>query len=173
MPPLVGEGSSAASLDVGQFRQIAADALRSIRPGARVLAVVSDRTRDDNTDLLFPVVSQELARLGASQFDALIAQGTHPAMRDEHKREKIGAGRADIPLLGQIFDHHWDRASELATIGTLAGNEVSALTDGLIDEPIPVTINARLASGAYDAILVMGATVPHEVAGFAGAAKSS
>jgi hypothetical protein len=48
---------------------------------------------------------------------------------------------------------------------------VSALTDGLIDEPIPVTVNARLAPGVYDAVIVMGATVPHEVAGFAGGAK--
>jgi nickel-dependent lactate racemase len=171
MPPLVGEGSSSAALGADAFRQIAKDALRSIPRGARVLAVVSDRTRDDNTDLLFPIVSQELARLGASRFDALIAQGTHPPMRAEHKREKIGAGLAEIPLLGEIFDHHWDRSSELTTIGTLAQADVREVTGGLIDEPVPVTLNARLAPGVYDAVIVMGATVPHEVAGFAGGAK--
>ncbi|PYR77404.1 MAG: hypothetical protein DMF86_09230 [Acidobacteria bacterium] len=171
MPPFVGEGSSAASLGVNEFRRIAAAALAAIPAGARVLAIVSDRTRDDNTDLLFPVVSQELARRGAKQLDALVAQGTHPPMRDEHKREKIGAGLAEIPLLGQIFDHHWDRPGELTTIGTLAGSDVRALTGGLIDEPVPVTVNARLAPGVYDAVLVIGATLPHEVAGFAGGAK--
>jgi nickel-dependent lactate racemase len=171
MPPLVGEGSSAAALGVDAFREIARRALASVPRGARVLAVVADRTRDDNTDVLFPVVSQELARLGASRLDALIAQGTHPPMRDEHKREKIGAGLAEIPLLGEIFDHHWDRSSELTTIGTLAADDVRALTGGLIEEAVPVTVNARLAAGAYDAIIVMGATVPHEVAGFAGGAK--
>ena len=162
MPPFVGEGSSAASLGVDEFRRIAAAALAAIPAGARVLAIVSDRTRDDNTDLLFPVVSQELARRGAKQLDALVAQGTHPPMRDEHKREKIGAGLAEIPLLGQIFDHHWDRPGELTTIGTLAGSDVRALTGGLIDEPVP---------GMYDYIFVVGATVPHEVAGFAGGSK--
>jgi hypothetical protein len=31
-----------------------------------VLAVISDRTRDDNTDLLFPMISQELAARNAA-----------------------------------------------------------------------------------------------------------
>ena len=171
MAPLVGEGSASSSIGVAEFRGIAADALRSIPPGARVLAIVPDRTRDDNTDELFPIIAQELARRGARQLDALVAQGTHPAMREEDKREKIGAARAEIPLLERIFDHHWDCSGELTTIGTLSADRVSTLTDGLVAEPVPVTVNARLASGLYDVNIVIGATVPHEVAGFAGGAK--
>ena len=47
------------------MRQIVRDALAAVDPGARVLAVIPDQTRDDNTDLLFPMLSQELAARGA------------------------------------------------------------------------------------------------------------
>ena len=29
-------------------------------------------------------------------------------MTDAEKRAKIGGGDAEIPLLGEVFDHHWD-----------------------------------------------------------------
>ncbi|HYT66288.1 MAG TPA: lactate racemase domain-containing protein [Vicinamibacterales bacterium] len=158
-------------LQPAEIRQIVHDALATIPRGSRVLAVIPDRTRDDNTDLLFPMISQELAARGAAQFDALVAQGTHPPMSDAEKRAKIGAARAELPLLGSVFDHHWDRPSELVTLGTLSADEVSTLTGGLMHEEVPVTLNKRLAPGNYDFILVAGAVVPHEVAGFAGGAK--
>ena len=96
--------------------------------GSRVLAIIPDRTRDDNTPVLFPIVSQHLARLGAARLDALVAQGTHPPMADADKRAKIGWGDADIPLLGEVYDHHWDRSETLQTIGTLSSAHVATLT---------------------------------------------
>ena len=158
-------------LDAAELRQIARDALRAVPAGARVLAVIPDRTRDDNTDVLFPILSQELAGRRVARFDALVAQGTHPPMTEAEKRAKIGAGLAELPLLGEVFDHHWDRPSELATLGRLTVEEVARLTGGLMHTDVPVQLNARLAPGAYDYILVLGAVVPHEVAGFAGGAK--
>jgi nickel-dependent lactate racemase len=158
-------------LSAADLRQIARDALRPIPAGARVLAVIPDKTRDDNTDLLFPIVSQELAGRRVARLDALVAQGTHPPMTDAEKRVKIGAGAAELPVPGEIFDHHWDRASELATVGRLTAAEVSTLTGGLMSADVPVQLNRRLAPGTYDYILVLGAVVPHEVAGFAGGAK--
>ena len=86
-----------SALAPAELRQIVRDALRTVLPGSRVLAVISDRTRDDNTDLLFPMISQELAAVGAASLDALVAQGTHPAMSDADKRAKIGAALG--PLL--------------------------------------------------------------------------
>jgi nickel-dependent lactate racemase len=153
------------------MRPIVDDALRSIGRGSRVLAVVSDRTRDDNTPELFPLVSQTLARAGAASLDVLIAQGTHVAMNDGDKRAKIGAGLAALPLLGTVFDHHWDRESELTTLGTIGADVIAAETGGLLRESVSIRLNAHLAPGQYDTVLVLGATVPHEVAGFAGGAK--
>src|SRR5262249_21774640 len=60
---------------------------------------------------------------------------------------------------------------ELITLGELSASVVSELTGGLIKDSVAVSINRLLAPGVYDTVLVFGATVPHEVAGFAGGAK--
>src|ERR1041385_5182003 len=143
------------------------DALEVVQPGERVLAIIPDKTRDDNTHLLFPIANEFLARRGVASFDALVAQGTHPPMSESQKRSKIGA--ADFA--GRLFDHRWDEPDELITLGELSAETVRQLTGGLIDHAVPVTINKLLAPGIYDTVLVFGATVPHEVAGFAGGAK--
>jgi hypothetical protein len=72
---------------------------------------------------------------------------------------------------GRLFDHRWDDPEELIVLGELSAATVSELTRGLIEQPVPVSINKLLAPGVYDTVLVFGATVPHEVAGFAGGAK--
>ena len=143
------------------------DALAVVQPGERVLAIIPDKTRDDNTDLLFPIANQFLNERGVSCFDALVAQGTHPPMTESQKLAKIGLAN----FAGHIFDHAWDRDDEIVTLGDLSPETVSSLTNGLIDHAVPVTINKLLAPGVYDRVLVFGATVPHEVAGFAGGAK--
>jgi nickel-dependent lactate racemase len=167
----LGAPPAARVIGLDEMRQIVRDALAGVRPGTRVLAVIPDKTRDDNTDLLFPLVSQALHARAAGRLDALVAQGTHPPMTDAEKREKIGAGTAEMPLFGDVFDHHWDDPSQLTTLGTLTADEVSSLTGGLMQTAVPIQLNVRLAPGAYDLILVLGAVVPHEVAGFAGGAK--
>src|SRR5687767_7744092 len=147
--------------------EIIRDALSVVQPGERVLAIIPDKTRDDNTDLLFPIANRFLSERGVACFDALVAQGTHPPMSDAQKLAKIGM--ADFA--GRIFDHCWDRAEEIVTLGELSAETVSLLTGGLVEQAVPVTINRLLAAGVYDTVLVFGATVPHEVAGFAGGAK--
>ena len=93
-------------------------------------------------------------------------------MTEAEKLTKIGAKSfADIPNLGKIYDHRWNTPEELVTIGELPADEVSRITGGLLNESIPLAINRLAAPGVYDVILIFGATVPHEVAGFAGGAK--
>jgi nickel-dependent lactate racemase len=143
------------------------EALGVVQPGERVLAIVPDKTRDDNTHQIFPIADEFLARRGVAAFDVLVAQGTHPPMTESQKRSKIGA--ADFS--GHLYDHRWDEPDELITLGELSAETVRELTGGLIDHAVPVRINKLLAPGVYDTVLVFGATVPHEVAGFAGGAK--
>jgi lactate racemase len=168
---VIGTGSAQTDLTPAAMRPFVEEALRSVAPGTRVLAVVSDRTRDDNTPELFPLVSETLSQGRAASLDVLIAQGTHVAMNDADKRAKIGAGVAALPLLGTVFDHHWDRDSELTTLGTISADVIARETGGLLHESVSIRLNAHLAPGQYDLVLVLGATVPHEVAGFAGGAK--
>src|SRR5439155_7168861 len=93
-------------------------------------------------------------------------------MSDEEKRAKIGLREGDsAPALGQIYDHRWNSPEELVTIGELSAARVSELTGGLINDAVTVNLNRLLSPGLYDIVIVFGATVPHEVAGFAGGAK--
>src|SRR5262245_11604910 len=79
-PSVAGRGGPRDSLQPADLRAILGDALAGVPAGARVLAVVPDRTRDDNTHLLVPLASALIRERGAARFDVLIAQGTHPAM---------------------------------------------------------------------------------------------
>ena len=170
-PTVVGQGSPDLDLSDTELRPIVEAALQKIEPGSRVLAIIPDKTRDDNTDILFPIAAHFLAGRNVSQFDALVAQGTHPAMTEAQKRAKIGAGSAGLPGLDRIFDHQWDRSDQLVSLGELKADQVSELTGGLIEEAVEVKLNALLGPGIYHTVLVFGATMPHEVAGFAGGAK--
>jgi len=167
---LVGEGSPESDLTDHELYTIVEQALEPILPGERVLAIVPDKTRDDNTDLLFPGAIQVVGGRGLACFDVLIAQGTHPPMAESEKRSKLGLDN-DATFSGRVFDHRWDSPDELVTLGSLTEQTVVELTGGLITHEVPVSINRLLAPGMYDTVLVFGATVPHEVAGFAGGAK--
>src|SRR5919202_3849732 len=144
-PSVIGKGAPDLVLSPEELRSILEEALLSIAPGARVLAIIPDKTRDDNTDLLFPFAAEILAARNVARFDALIAQGTHVPMTEDEKRTKIGArdGRA-VPGLGQIFDHRWDDPSELVTIGELSAERVRELTGGLLEKAVRLTVNRRL-----------------------------
>ena len=168
---VVGRGGASLSLSSEELRAIVTEALADIGPGERVLAIVPDKTRDDNTDQLLPFAAETLAQKKIERFDALIAQGTHGPMNEAEKRSKIGWSKISPDNIGSIFDHRWDRDDELVTIGELSAAQISDLTDGLMNESVPVRLNALLAPGRYDTVLVFGATMPHEVAGFAGGAK--
>jgi nickel-dependent lactate racemase len=171
-PSFIGRGSPELDLSPFELREILEQTLLRIGPGARVLAIIPDKTRDDNTDLLFPFAIDILTARQVAQFDALVAQGTHVPMTDDEKRSKIGfRNGAPAGTFGEVFDHQWNVPEELTTIGELSAAEVTRLTDGLIETAVTVNLNRRLAPGVYDTILVFSATVPHEVAGFAGGAK--
>jgi len=150
-----------------EFTGLIEEALQVVQRGERVLAIIPDKTRDDNTHELFPIANEFLTTRGVASFDVLVAQGTHPPMSAAQKLAKIG----NTDFRGCLFDHRWDDPDELFTLGELSAATVHELTNGLIDQAVPVSINKLLAPGVYDTVLVFGATVPHEVAGFAGGAK--
>lgn len=169
--PTVGRGGADLTLSPVELREIVTTALSEIEKGERVLAIIADKTRDDNTSTLFPFAAAVLAERGVSKFDVLVAQGTHGPMTEREKLAKIGADESPLPQLGNIFDHRWDRPEELVTIGELEAERVAELTGGLLQKSVRLTINQLLRGGVYDSVLVFGGTVPHEVAGFAGGAK--
>jgi len=167
-----GKGSPESDLNDLDFEQILREAFAEIVSGSRVLAIIPDKTRDDNTDRLFPLAARILDEKNIAKLDALVAQGTHSPMTETEKLSKIGAEKlSDIPKLENIFDHDWNDPEKLATIGEIPAEKVREITSNLFNEAIPLSINKLLAPGNYDIVLIFGATVPHEVAGFAGGAK--
>lgn len=164
---VVGEGSPRSELSSETLAAIVRQALEPISAGERVLAIVPDKTRDDNTDQLFPVATELLTSRGLARFDVLVAQGTHPPMSESQKLAKLGLEE----FSGTLFDHRWDGPDDLVKLGELDAALVHKLTNGLINEAVPVSLNRLLAPGIYDTVLIFGATVPHEIAGFAGGAK--
>src|SRR5882724_7004413 len=144
---VVGRGGATLSLSLEELRAIVAEALADIGPGERVLAIVPDKTRDDNTDQLIPFAAEMLGQKRVGRFDALIAQGTHGPMNEAEKRAKIGWSKISPDDIGIIFDHRWDRDDELVTIGELSAARIADLTNGLMHESVPVRLNALLAPG--------------------------
>ena len=166
------------ALSLDEMREIVTERLSEVPSGSRVLAIVPDRTRDDNTHLLFPFAAEALRARGIAAPDVLVAQGTHPPMAESETLKKIGLGQetgngqeTGRKAYGRIFDHGWNRPEDLVTLGELHSAQVSRLTGGLMEERITLTANGLLAPGLYDAVLIFGATMPHEVAGFSGGAK--
>src|SRR5882672_6543418 len=127
---VVGRGAPTLSLSAEELRVIVAAALDGIDMGERVLAIVPDKTRDDNTDLLFPFASEILSQKKIKLLDALIAQGTHAPMTEAEEREKIGWSKIAEGGIGRIFDHQWNRDDELVTLGELSADRIADLTDG-------------------------------------------
>ena len=128
LTPLTGAGSPEADINDAELRMIVQNALANVEPGTRVLAIIPDKTRDDNTHVLFPAAMEILTRKNVGQFDALVAQGTHAAMTRAEKLAKIGMA-ADFA--GGVFDHKWGDADELVTIGELSQESVRQITGGL------------------------------------------
>src|SRR5215216_3869032 len=100
---------ASSGLDLSTLTDIVQQALNVIQPRERVLAIIPDKTRDDNTHLLFPVANDFLAKRGVASFDALVAQGTHPPMSESQKLSKIGSAN----FSGHLFDHRWNEPDEL------------------------------------------------------------
>jgi nickel-dependent lactate racemase len=136
MPEVIVE-SSAEGLEPSVLTDIVRQALEVVQPGERVLAIIPDKTRDDNTHVLFPVAGDFLTARGVASFDALVAQGTHPPMSESQKLSKIGSTH----FSGQLFDHRWNQPEELISLGELSAPTVEQLTGGLLDYAVPVTVN--------------------------------
>lgn len=169
---IFGQGLPESDLTPDELFSIVEESLEEIPANSKVLAIVPDKTRDDNTDFLFPFAAEFLKKKGIEKFDALIAQGTHSAMSAEEKSAKLGiSGGENVLNFGRVFDHHWSDNNELVTIGELSAERVSEITNGLFEKAIPLSVNKLLAPGNYDYVLIFGGVVPHEVAGFAGGAK--
>jgi nickel-dependent lactate racemase len=139
--------------------------------GNRVLVLIPDHTRHAPIDLFFHVLS-DLLLPRVRVLDYLVATGTHAAMEPERLYRHVGLTASEhqqkYPRV-RLFNHEHRKLDELVSLGTLPGEEVAQLTQGLFSQDIPVTINRKATE--YDHILIVSPVVPHEAMGFAGGNK--
>src|SRR5258708_13112739 len=64
----------------------------------------------------------------------------------------------------RIFNHHWAQPEMLETAGVISRREAAHLTEGLLAEDVPVTLNRLILE--YDRLIICGPVFPPEVAGF-------
>jgi lactate racemase len=169
---VIGEGSVARMLQPEEVARLLAEACEPLPvDGKRVLVIIPDGTRTAPIPLFFDLLYQNLGRRVA-RLDYLIALGTHPPMPEEAIDRLVGVPAAEraarYPNV-DVFNHRWDLPETLQTIGAIPPKEVACLTDGLLEEEVPVTLNRRIFD--YDHLIICGPVFPHEVVGFSGGAK--
>jgi nickel-dependent lactate racemase len=169
---VLGTGSTTETLTAETAQRLIAQACEHLPlDNKRVLVIIPDGTRTLPMPLLFRLLYQELG-VRVSRLDYLIALGTHQQMTDEAIDRLVGIGaaeRAERFPKTQVFNHRWDQPDALQTIGVISRDEAAALTDGLLVEEVPVTLNRLIFE--YDQLMICGPVFPHEVAGFSGGAK--
>ena len=172
MSTLFGHGSMEQRLTPKDVKDICAATLADLPlDGKRVLVLIPDHTRHAPIDLFFHVLS-DLLQSRVSVLDYMVATGTHAAMEPDRLYRHIGltpSQHAQSYPKVRLFNHEHHKRDQLISLGTLSGEEVSQLTNGLFSRDIPVTINRRATE--YDHILIVSPVVPHEAMGFAGGNK--
>ncbi|HEY7348244.1 MAG TPA: lactate racemase domain-containing protein [Ktedonobacterales bacterium] len=167
-----GTGSLSEALLPDEVQRLIAQVCEALpADGKRVLVIIPDGTRTAPIPLLFRLL---YAALGprVARLDYLIALGTHQPMAEEAIDRLVGVGaaeRAERYPKTQVFNHRWDQPDALQTIGVISREEAAALTDGLLGDVVPVTLNRLIFE--YDQVVLCGPVFPHEVAGFSGGAK--
>lgn len=172
MAAVLGKGSPEHPLPDQEVRDLTAAALEQVDlRGARVLVLIPDGTRTAPIPSFFRLFHASLAgRVRALDF--LVALGTHPLLSEEALARLVGLPpeeRAGTFREVRLFNHRWDLPEALAVVGAIPREETHALSQGLMDEEVPVAVNRLLLE--YDQVLICGPVFPHEVVGFSGGHK--
>ncbi|NLA53580.1 MAG: DUF2088 domain-containing protein, partial [Clostridiales bacterium] len=130
----------------------------------KVLLVPPDFTRYHSnagliTGILYDLLSTEC------EVDILPALGTHIAVNEFEWNKMFGA----IPY-DKMLVHNW--RTDVVKVGEVPGSFVEQVSEGLMNDSIPVEINKHLLNPDYDLILSIGQVVPHEVVGMANQSKN-
>ena len=171
-PKLIGRGIEKGTLSDDEVREFAAKALGAIKlSGKRVLVIIPDHTRTAPIPLFFKLL-YDLIGGKVAKLDYLIALGTHPPLSEEKIFELVGITpqeRHTKYAKINFYNHHWDDPNALEIIGTVPADEIERISNGLMREDVPVTLNKLVFD--YDQLVFIGPTFPHEVVGFSGGNK--
>lgn len=142
--------------------------------GQRVLVLVPDHTRTLPLPALFRDVVEVLDDAASLTF--MVALGTHPALDEARLRHLFGLtpeARTGRYRHVALVNHDWEDPDALVTLGTLPQARVRAIAGERWHPTLggDVAVRIHRAVPEADAVLVLGPTFPHEVAGFSGGHK--
>jgi nickel-dependent lactate racemase len=136
--------------------------------------LIPDHTRSAPLALLFHDLVEILH--DARQLDFMVALGTHPPLSEAQLCRLVGISQQERQSAYRhvgLLNHAWDSPESLIQIGVIPQSQLRSIAGDLwhpsLGGDVPVRINR--AALAYDHILILGPTFPHEVAGFSGGAK--
>jgi nickel-dependent lactate racemase len=169
---IIGTGSPELDLGLEEARRIVAEGTpEELFAGKRVLVLTPDTTRTCPLPRLITAV-REVIGARARQLDFMVALGSHRHLEEERILALYGISperrRSDFAR-SRFLNHRWDLPGTLQKIGTLAVQEIAALTGGLFREAVDVDINRAVFD--YDLLLIVGPVFPHEVVGMSGGNK--
>jgi nickel-dependent lactate racemase len=152
-----------AALDDDQIATVLADAFERQVAGERVLVLVPDHTRRLPTARLLALLAEATHR--ARQLEVIVATGTHPA-EDPERLEELSAKLS-------VRNHAWRDDATLATIGVVGGDRIREIAGPVWHHSLGADLPIRVNKAAVEAdrVIIIGPTLPHEVAGFSGGAK--
>ena len=169
---MICKKSTTQCLQTNEIVELVLAGLEPVLRGRKnALFIIPDSTRSMPLPLLFPAINQA-AKKSKCHIDYLIALGTHPPLSTEEIGQLLGTEsffESRNNQITRVFNHNWKDKKALTCLGTISEQEVSHITDGLLNIEIPVVINKLIL--AYDQIVICGPIFPHEVAGFSGGEK--
>lgn len=157
-------------LEEPDVRSFIAESLETIDlENKRVVVLVPDQTRTMPLPMVFEVLRRALADRVAA-LDFIVALGTHPPLNEDQLSQLFGRPvRGGKVAEHHIYNHTWGQPDTLREIGVIPGDEINALTEGFLSDPLHVRINQRIFD--YDHILICGPVSPNVSIGFSGGNK--
>ncbi|MBN2559012.1 MAG: DUF2088 domain-containing protein [Clostridia bacterium] len=163
MKSIVITGAGGRPINREQLKSAVTGTLEG-RKLSKVLVIPPDFTRFHSmagliTEMYYDILHEKCA------VDILPALGTHEPMTPAECREMFG----NIPF-DRFIRHDWK--NDVVKIGEVPAEFVYEVSEGLVNESIPVEVNGRLLDESYDLIISVGQVVPHEVVGMANYSKN-
>lgn len=169
---VIGGGDREHALSNEEVRDIVQAALsRDLYENKRVLVLTPDTTRTCPLPMMVRLLHETIGTKAAC-VDFMVALGTHQPLSIERILELYGISESErntTYTATNFYNHRWDLEDTFERIGYLSEEDTAELSNGRLQEKVPVDINKKIFD--YDQILILGPVFPHEVVGYSGGAK--
>ncbi len=161
-------------LDQESIRETLSKSLKGKFTGQKVLMLIPDHTRSLPLPQLFRLVIEILSDV--DQLDFMVALGTHPPLSEQQLLNLVGTSNEERNSVYKkigLFNHAWDDPTKMTSLGMMENDEIRAIAGEIWHPSLPEKVDIRINKSilAYDQIVILGPTFPHEVVGFSGGAK--